>query len=176
MKKGYFFLMDGIFAIVILVIGGLIVSSNTVRETSEIPLTMFLDNSVELLSSVKINELCNDECFCSNKKLQEFCKNGLILNKGQTLIDYMGELYSQGDNLKISDLFANLTLENNMFRQDVFSVELKIDDETIYFQGKTQEESKDLMSSKKVIFGYYELPTGIVEFWGPYIAEVNIWN
>ena len=52
-KKGYFFLMDAIFAVVILTIGYLMISSNTPRVTSEVPLTMYLDNTMELISTVK---------------------------------------------------------------------------------------------------------------------------
>jgi hypothetical protein len=173
-KKGYFFLMDGIFAIVILVIGGLIVSSNTVQESTDIPLTMYLDNTVDLFSTVKINELCATDCTCSNEKLEELCT--LNLNQDQTLSDYFGELYSLGREDDIEDLFVNLTIENEMLRQDVFSVELRIDDDQIYFHGKNQINSKELISSKKVIFGYIEHPDGMLTYWGPYVMEVNIWD
>ena len=130
-KKGYFFLMDGIFAIVILTIGYLMISSNTPRVTSEVPLTMYLDNTMELLSTIKVYELCSDfsQCSCSNAKLSEYCEDGLILNANQTLLDYFGELYYSPDpdpiaeayfRLLSSDLFYNLTVGNNLFRQDIF--------------------------------------------------------
>lgn len=191
-KKGYFFLMDGIFAIVILTIGYLMISSNTPKVSSEVPLAMYLDNTIELLSTVRVYELCSDysQCTCSNAKLSEYCEDGLILNANQTLLDYFGELYYSPDSidsiaaayfrLLASDLFHNLTIENNLFRQDIFGVEFKINGEKIYPNFDTdssKKQSKNLISSRKLILGYYErADTGEVEFWGPYIAEVNVWE
>ena len=183
--------MDAIFAIVILTIGYLMISSNTLRVTSEVPLTMYLDNTMEFLSTVKVYELCSDysSCTCSNVKLSEYCSNGLILNANQTLLDYFGELYYSPNpdpiaeayfRLLSSDLFHNLTVENNLFRQDIFGVEFNIDGQKIYPNTDTypsKKQSKNLISSRKLILGYYERgDTGEVEFWGPYIAEVNVWE
>ena len=178
------------FAIVILTIGYLMISSNVPRVTSEVPLTMYLDNTMELLSTIRVYELCSDysQCICSNAKLSEYCEDGLILNANQTLLDYFGELYydpnTGGGNpfgmSLASALFQNLTVENNLFRQDIFGIEFNIDGVKIYptFDTDTsKKQSKNLISSRKLILGYYERgDTGEVEFWGPYIAEVNVWE
>jgi len=170
------------FAIVILTIGYLMISSNVPRVTSEVPLTMYLDNTMELLSTVRVYELCLDysQCICSNAKLSEYCNDGLILNANQTLLDYFGELYATNNEDDASELFHNLTVENNLFRQGIFGIEFNIDGVKIYptFDTDTsKKQSKNLISSRKLILGYYERgDTGEVEFWGPYIAEVNIWE
>ncbi|MBN2368612.1 hypothetical protein JXC34_06330 [Candidatus Woesearchaeota archaeon] len=175
-NKGFFFLLDGVFAIVILVIGFLILSSHTSVETTEIPLSMISENAVNLLSSVKINELCDETYACSNQKLSEMCPSN-IRNMDQTVLDYLGELYVVNKKQDAAQVFRNITLENDLFRQDIFGVELRINDEVIYFQGGKKQQAKDLISVKKVIFGFYEVPpTGEVVFWGPYLAEVDIWQ
>jgi len=174
--------MDAIFAVVILTIGYLLISSNTPKVTTEVPLTMYLDNTMELLSTIKVDDLCIDysTCACSNPKLSEYCNNNLILNANQTLLDYFGELYNTSNTEEAKELFYNLTVENNLFRQDIFGIEFNINGERIYSNTDTyasKEQSRKLISSRKLIMGYYELPnTGEVKFWGPYIAEVNVWE
>jgi hypothetical protein len=174
-KKGEFFLIDGLFSIVILTIGFLIITSNRPSQNNEISLDVILDNSVDIFSSVKINELCSSDCICSNPKLGEFCLSKMIRNKDQTLFDGIGELYSKNQKIKAGELFMNITLEEDMLRKDIFNAELKIDGKRIYLQGEDNNPT-ELISSKKIIFGVYENPElGTVTYFGPYLFEVNIW-
>jgi hypothetical protein len=178
-KKGEFFLIDGLFSIVILAIGFLIISSNQPKQTNDIPLSILAENTMELFSSVKIDELC-DACDCSNKKLSEYCLSNYIINKNQTILDSVGEMYSRGTNnykQRAGQLFKNITLEKNMIREEIYGMELIINGESIYLQGSNQQKAKEMISSKKIIFGVYEFPaTGQVVYWGPYLAEVKIWQ
>ena len=173
MKKGYFFLLDGIFALIILVIGYLVISQARAMYTPEIPLYMVSENTMDLLSSIKINELCTG-CSCTNQELQQQCSS--ILNREQTLLDYLGELYHTNKRSSAGQLFNSLT--KDFIRQGVFNVEFRIDNNLIYSNLNPQpgkQEADTLISSKKVIFGFYQTPAGQVTFWGPYIAEVNVW-
>ncbi len=177
-KKAYIFLMDGIIAVVILTVGFLLISSNKPDETTEIPISMMTENTMSLFSNIKLYEICDfSDCGCSNDKLSEYCASGYIENKNQTLLDYFGELYNRSMQSRADELFYNITIENDLLRQDIFGVEFKINDETIYLHGINKEKSKDLISSKRIIFGYYEVPSsGIINYWGPYLAEVNVWQ
>jgi len=172
-KKAYIFLMDGIFAVVILIIGFIIISSNKPGMQTTASLEQVSENLVDIFSTVKINDLCTN-CHCSNKKLTEYCNQGHIRNKDQTIFDYIGELYYINNKEKARDMFQNIT--EDLYRKDLFGVELKIDDEIVFSTNK-DGVTKNLISRKKLIFGFYEVSsTGIINFWGPFKVEVNMWE
>lgn len=183
MKKGYIFLMDGIFAVILLVIGLIIVSSNSREESTETPLALTLDNSLSLLSSAKIDEMCNS-CNCSIKTLGALCASGNIMNSRQSLLDYMGELYSRDELGDANLLLKNISSEKDIFREKaLFDAELLIDDVRIYPESPDpgfdlqKKKAKDLLASRRIIFGYYEDPiTGKVTYWGPYEVKLEIWE
>ena len=176
-KKAFFFVLDGIFALIILLIGFLIISSSSRVTITEVPLSILSENTMDLLASVNVNELCPEDCECSNQKLEEYCSQGRIRNMNQTLLDYMGELYVLGKKSDSESLFRNITMQNDLLRQDIFGVEFRIDGDVIYHQGGDQKKSNELISVKKIIFSYYELRNnGAVVLWGPYLAEVDIWS
>lgn len=172
-RKSYFFLLDGIFAIVILMIGFIIILSQKPVLESDTTLILTSENVMDLMSSIKINQLCN-ACQCSNQKLQEFCNQGLIKNQDQTFMDFLGELYFRNNKPKANELFIDFS--NKLIRQDLFGIELIINNEVISYDVEI-EKSKKIISNKKLIFGFFESPdSGQVEFWGPYILEVNLWE
>ena len=106
--------------------------------------------------------------------LSGYCSGGDVKNSDQTLYDYFGELYYRGKITDAGNLFSNIT--GSFYRKELFGVQLVIDRQNIYSdQGKA--ESEELISRKKVIFGFYEeKSTGVVRFWGPYVLEVNVWS
>jgi hypothetical protein len=186
--------MDGIFAIVILLTGYLIISSNRSLGSTEAPLGSTLQNGVDLLSTIKIKEICSLNCDCRNRQLKQLCIEGKIADFDQTLLNYFGELYTTStypnqfrtDMNRSTLLFKNLTLENNIFREELFGIEFKIinkSNEIIVYRSLADEtqdsrqKSKNLISSKTVVFGSYVInSTGEVYFWGPYLAEVELWE
>ena len=178
-KKGEFFLIDGLLSIVILIIGFLILSSNHQSQENEISLSIIAESTMDFFSSVRVDELC-DGCRCSVSVLSDYCSRDFIKNKNQTLLDSMGEQYYLNNKARAGELFRNITTGKNMIREDIFGFELKINGDSIYVHEKkagSMENSKEMISSKKIIFSYYEYPeTGQVVFWGPYLAEVDIWQ
>ncbi|MEK6916566.1 MAG: hypothetical protein AABW92_02380 [Nanoarchaeota archaeon] len=171
-RKAYIFLIDAIFALVILVIGFMIISSKTTTDFSDTPLLLTTNNVVDLLSTLKINEMCTG-CVCSYNLISNYCQTDFIKNKDSTVFDYLGELYYRGYSTKAALVFSNIT--SDFYRKDLFGIELKINSAQIYTDtGK--DSTFELISRKKVIFGFYEDPsTGDIKFWGPYILEVNVW-
>jgi len=171
-KKGYFFLVDGIFAVVILLIGFMLISSGSKDVTNELPINNVMDNIVDVYGTVKLNELCVG-CDCSIKKLSELCDDE-IKNFDQTFFDYLGELYQRGKYVELEDVFHNATVE--IYNSDLFGVELIIDDNSVYSDiGK--DKSLHLLTTKKIIFGFHENQNnGNVMFWGPYEMQINVWQ
>jgi len=180
MKRGYFFVLDGIFAVVILVIGLIMISSNIYTNPAEVPLISLSDDLLDLLSSTQVSELCYDyeECICSNRKIEELCTNHLIFNPDQSILDYFGELYTKDYKEIISQLYQNIT--KDIIKHNIIGSELIINDEKIYPNYDTtssKNESDFLISSKRIIFSYYEEPeSGDVSFWGPYLIEIRLWE
>ena len=191
LKKGYIFQIDMFFAITILIIGYLLISGNDRDEKLEIPIGTAAQNVMDVLSNVKISELCPDytinpvlldnDCTCFNQQVESLCKNDKLKNPDQSMLDYFGELYYT------SKLNPPLILGNSFVRTDLFGIELLLvngpDQEVLYANPPipdtfaSKEKSNNLISSKKVIFGYYEnRAAGEVSFWGPYTVEVNIWE
>jgi hypothetical protein len=171
-KKGYFFLMDGIFAIVILVIGFILITANQPRVETELNAKLISQNIIDIMSSIKIEDICN-ECMCTIQKISENCESLLVSNNKITLLDYMGELYFR-NNIDLANItFTNIT--NDLYRHDLYEVELIVDDKVIKTD-ITKDKSRHLISRKKVLFGYFELDDGTVEFWGPYMSEINVWE
>ena len=171
--KGYFFMMDGMFAIVVLVIGLLIIMSTKPYVTNEIQVSMVSENVVGLLSQIKIKDMC-DGCRCTNTKLKKYCQNSEVRNNESTLLGYFGELYSFGDkNYMITELFTNFS--NELYRNDLYGFEIKIENVSLY-SDMGLGTSRNLISRKKMVFGYFEQGNGVVEFWGPYQIEVNAWE
>lgn len=181
-KRAYFFLIDGIFAMIILMIGFMIISSNKPTETDEVPLAQSAENFVDLISSVKISEVC-EECECSLFQIQQQCNNDLIKNRDQTILDYLGELYfkyKQTNNPDIKNQIRDIFLEvaDIAYRNDLYDVGLRINGEDMFVQGN-QEESFNLISSKRILFGFYHMETAFsinIVYWGPYLAEVRLWE
>lgn len=170
-KKGYIFIIDAIFAAIILSIGFMIISSSH-KISDETPMPVAADNFLDVLSRVTIDDLCEvSTCVCTNRKLQETCI--LTNNTQQTLLDHMGELYELGKEDLSRQLFSNFTY---LIRKDLYGVSFSIGDDEIY-SDSGKDTSKVLIAKKKIIFGFIENPrTGEVIYWGPYMAEVDFWE
>lgn len=168
--------MDGIFSIVILLIGFLVVSSNRTDLSQEMPLSVMSENAVDLLTSVKFSDMC-ESCNCSNRKVRELCIDGSVRNREQSLLDSAGELYSRGLGIKAGELFMNITVEKNIINENLFGSSLEIDGQEIYTSDAGMDKSRHIISYRKIIFGFYETPsTGEITYWGPYTAEVDLWE
>ena len=181
-KKGYIFLIDGIFAILILTIGFLIISSGKAENSPDVPVATVSENVMEVISTVKLSEICYDQLTCSCKSviLRDRCEQGMILNFDESLLDYIVELYSKNKIDEARIIFRNITDEKAIFRTDIFGVELRIDGKRIYPELSVQnnkEKSKTLISNKRIVIGTYEdISKGEFNSFGPYLAEIDIWK
>lgn len=187
-KKAYIFIIDGIIAVFILATGFLLLTSQKPQESLEMPLSLVLDNGMSLLSNIKIEDVCDNGCSCENPALSSLCAGQRLTNNRSTLLDAFGELYykstlGSGNPAYLTNatkLFENLTAQHDLFRHEVTHIELQIDGHVIYTDSAgadTKTRSDHLISGKRIIFGYYENPAnGEVRFWGPYIAEVEVWE
>jgi len=177
MKKGYFFLLDGIFAVIILIVGFIVISTTKFSDSYEVPMSNEAENVMNLFSEVRIKDICKNmtanNCECINVELERYCNESLIINKDNNLLDMFGELYYTNHRSEAEDIFRNISYEYRLGRPEVFDVDFIIDNRTIY--SMSTEHKKEMISSRKISFGYTEnIDTGEVNFWGPYLIEVRI--
>ena len=175
MRKAYIFIMDVVFASMILLIGFMIISSTRPRENEDIPLPIASDSILDSISRIRIRDVCNTDCNCSISVMESYCVSGIFLNKDATIAESLGEMKRTGkSDAVISLMFVNVT--KKLVRQDIFGKNLIIDGHTVY-SDPGKDSSPEIISGKRMVFGYYEdITTGDVTFWGPYILEVDVWK
>ena len=174
MKKAYIFMLDVVFASMILMIGFMIISSTKTREIDDIPLPQASEGIIDTISKIRLSEIC-DRCNCSISVIEDYCSRGLIRNMDATIAGSLGEMYHRGEDDEVIGEMFNMTSQK-LFRKDIFSRDLSIDGRVIFSdQGKA--ESSEVISARRMIIGYYENRfTGEVTFWGPYVLEVSVWK
>ncbi|MBN2423293.1 hypothetical protein JXB41_08780 [Candidatus Woesearchaeota archaeon] len=210
-KKAYFFLMDGLIAVIILFVGFILISATNPNKPVLIHNKHLSQDLINIFSNTKINELCED-CDCpSYTVLNELCP--YINNKDNTMLEVIGELYTRKiededihgkkGNEWARDLIEELIYQNKLFYKDLYGFAFIIEDEVIYNsmgnnmhnfpvgtydlnnEEDVQEFNSDidrnkikiLLSTKKVIMGYWENEnTGDIKFWGPYTVEIWTWQ
>ena len=116
--------MDVIFAVVILTIGYMMISSNRISSHDEVPLALVAENTMDLLSSVTISDLCENGCDCTNGNISYYCRQGWIYNNESSLLDFFGELHSRDLNSLGETLFKDLL--DDVIRTDLYNAELVI--------------------------------------------------
>jgi len=123
-----------------------------------------------LLTQVRVRDLC-DGCPCTNLKLGELCQAEFVRNPDDSLLDTITDI-STRDTGKAQQLFLNIT--DPFIRHDLYGVALIVGGHNVvpgYYN------DKDLVSRKKMSFGYYENESnGNVTFWGPTLVELEMWE
>jgi hypothetical protein len=174
MRKGYIFMMDVVFASMVLLIGFMIITSTRPREDDEIPLPQMSDSILDTISKIRIRDICEDNCVCSIPAFDDPCTVGL-LNNDSTIAQSLGQMYDAHiSDEEIANVFIDVS--NQLVREDIFNLDLIIDGRVIY-SDSGKHESPEIITGKRMIFGYTEdKDLGSVTFWGPYVLEVNVWK
>ena len=178
-KKGFFFLIDSIFAIIILVMGFILLSSYNFDKSLNLQTKSISKDFFNLLSGTKINEICSDICECSLVEIEKNCRADNIKNLEYNLLEYIGELYDKNQEENITNLISEIIHVKKTFNTNIYGIQFLIDGRKVYniSDEEEMEKSKNLISIKKIIYGYWEIPeVGNYGFWGPYIVEVRAWK
>ncbi len=176
-KKGYYFIIDSLIAAMILVIGFILISSLYISEPSKIEIKSAADNIMNFLSTVKLNDLCSENK-CSDPALQS--NYDLIKNKDNSLLEVIGELIRTNNRESAAEIIRSVVVDNKMVPPG-HNLTFFIADTVVYPPEQfdmtrtdpVMKKSKILVTSKRVIFGYFENP---IVYWGPYTAEARIWR
>lgn len=166
-------MLDAMLGLFVLLIGIFLVLSHYINVPEPSQVGLLSDDLMNFLSGTKISDLNNEYSGIGG----ELWKAGLITDKDNTLLQQMGEFYAT----KQFDI-AEKFVQNASFSviPSQFSYEVWIDNILIYPKTETPAQISSrgnttlLLTSKKITFGILNRTT--TAMWGPYKAEVFVWQ
>ena len=172
-KRGYFFILDAVIGLFILIIGVLLITSYHVSVPSQTQVNFLSDDLIRLFSNKKIKDINNPYVGIGG----ELWKNGNITDPDNSLLQQMGEFYAT-NKLEL----ANKSIRNITFGvvPPQFRFEFWMDGVILYPLSLTPEHIRSkantnlMLTSKKITFGIFNRTTA--KIWGPYKAEVYLWE
>lgn len=172
-KRGYFFVLDAILGLFILVIGVFLITSSYVDVPKPTQVSFLADDLLNFLSNTKIKEFNNPYAGLGGTLWNQ----GVITDPDNSLLQQIGEFYAT-NKLDTADKFIQNVSTGIVPQQ--FRYEVWMDDVIIYPKTPSAEHTKSknstelLLTSKKLTFGTINKTTG--NLWGPYKAEVFVWE
>lgn len=172
-KRGFFFILDAILAIGILVIGVLFLTSSYIQLPQLTQVSFLSDDLLSFLSDTKIKDLNNEYAGIGG----ELWKNGTISNQENSLLQQASIFYKKND-LGTAEKFIQSS--TNELVPSQFRYEVWIDKTLIYPRNPSSQHSLSrnqtslILASRKIAFGFLNQSTG--EIWGPYEVEVYLWQ
>ncbi|HLC47374.1 MAG TPA: hypothetical protein VJI75_06635 [Candidatus Nanoarchaeia archaeon] len=187
-KKGYFFTIDVIIAMVIIVVGFTLIWVSFVSETQQRQPYFYAQDILDFLSTTTNQDLS------VMPAVQELFFNGNITDLDRTALEQIGAFYkkrqtetSPEKKEALDTMILNYTatiVQNTVSSQ--YSYELYFKHELIYNQsglsGRTQETSDVLVSAKKLVVividhtGEENWAGQRIELSSPMLAEVRVWR
>ncbi|MDP3764882.1 MAG: hypothetical protein Q8R04_00060 [Nanoarchaeota archaeon] len=172
-KRGYFFVLDAMLGLFVLVIGVILINSSYVNVPQSTQVGLLSDDLLNFLSNKKIKDLNNPYGGIGG----ELWNNGIITDADNSLLQQIGEFYA-ANKLDIAEKFIQNVSTGIIPIQ--FKYEVWMDNVILYPKIPSLEHisSKNstgiLITSKKLTFGIINQATGNI--WGPYKAEVFVWE
>ena len=160
MKKGYFFTLDAMISMGILVLGSMLIFSAYTRLPSQTQASELAQGTMEFLSSTKIKDLNNEYVGIGGI----LWNAGNITNGDNTLLQQMGQFYYE----------VRVPLIPGQFR-----LEFWIDSRMVYPKEADRQHNASknsttiLIPSKKIVYGTIGESA---ELFGPYEAEALVWQ
>jgi hypothetical protein len=170
-RRGYFFIIDSIIALLIMTLGVVSVLAFFVFDQSS-QQTSVTSADVMGLLNVKIRNLNDPYCGVNSNLTRDMN----ITNYDNSLIEQIAEFRYRGtekgctfcsqlSNRTIQTITQNVPLENNFM--------IKIDNEVVYFRNHTPIENAMLIvPSRKIVHTLYNGTEAV----GPHLAEVYVWR
>ena len=172
-KRGYFFILDAVIGLSVLVIGVFLVTSLYVNAPKPTQVQLLSDDLLNFLSNTKIKNLNNAYAGIGGELWQQ----GEITDSDNSLLQQIGEFYAKSK-LDTAEKFIQNVSKDAVPEQ--YMHEVWIDGILLYPRAPTPEHAKSkdstklLLTSKKLTFGIINKTTS--DMWGPYKAEVFVWE
>ena len=171
-KRGYFFILDAVLGLFVLVIGVFLVTSSYVAAPKPTQVGILSEDLLNFLSTKKIKELNNQYAGIGGT----LWKQGDITEPDNSLLQQIGEFYAK-NKLDIAGKFIQNVSADVVPPQ--FRYEVWMNNVMLYPKTPSPEHTSSrsdtaiLLTSKKITFG---IDKSINEMLGPYKAEVYVWE
>ena len=172
-KRGYFFVLDAVLGLTVLIIGVFIVTSSYVRVPQPTQVKLLSDALLDFLSQTKIKNINNQYAGIGG----ELWSQGEITNEDNSLLQQIGEFYYLNKRDTAEKFIQNIS-KDVMPAQ--FRYEVWVDNTLIYPKVPSpghlasKGSTELLLTSKTLTFGIINKTTS--NLWGPYKAEVFVWE
>ncbi len=162
-KRGQYFTIDAFMALAVIATGLILIFAvNAYNPYSNSPQIMSRD-FVNTLSLIKLKEV-NDPFV-----IQQI-RGGNVTNVDNTFLQQAYEFKRYYSYNLSTWLISNVT-QNLVPSQMNFDI--VVDGDIMFGRGSGKDTSELLVSSKRIVFG---VVNKTVEFWGPVVVEVNVWQ
>ena len=172
-KRGYFFILDAVLALIVLVVGVFLITSSYVSVPQPVQVEILSDDLLGFLSNTKIRELNNPYAGIGGVLWNQ----GLITAADNSLLQQIGELYSANKPDIAEKFIANVSagIVPSQFRYEVWMNNAILYPRVPAIEHANSRNSTGLLlTSKKLTFGIMNKTTSNI--WGPYKAEVFVWE
>src|SRR3989338_1630200 len=172
-KRGYFFILDAVLGLSVLVIGVFLITSSYVNVPQPAQVGLLSDDLLDFLSNNKIKDLNNPYAGIGG----ELWNQGIITDADNSLLQQIGEFYA-ANNFDTAEKFIQNVSKGIVPEQ--FRYEVWLNGTLLYPKTPSAEHIKSksgtglLLTSKKLTFGIINRTTS--DLWGPYKAEVFLWE
>jgi hypothetical protein len=140
-KRGIFFTLDAILAASIIIVAIILASQYYVRETKTETMDYLAHDLVRVFTNMKVSEI-------DNEYVATLISNGSITRLNNTILEQIGEFWSEND-IGTASTFAENVTEKLIPQR--FGVGIWVNGELIY--KKSKPVTKTLVSSRKLISG-----------------------
>ncbi len=141
LKKGYYFSVDAILGLSIVLVGILIMGSFYSNQQETTHLTYVADDLIEVLSTVQISDV-------NNTYVQELIATGHITNTNSSLLEQITKLWVEGKHTRASEMARNIT---EQIIPDNIMFSILVDGGVVY--ERTNTSSNVLVLSKELVSG-----------------------
>ncbi len=163
-KRAQYLTLDAYIASMIVAIGLVIVFSSRANQPYTAQSELTSKAFMESLSQVKLGEL-------NNAYITNLSKAGNITSLDNTVLQQATEFYLTSRRSQATALLRNVT---HGLAPPTFSLKILINNDMLYNRTLTNENTSIvLVSSKRLVFGVINRT---VEFYGPIVAEVIVWQ
>ena len=171
-RKGYFFTLDAMMSLGILIIGSFLIFTSYASVPSRVQTAILAEDVMDFLSSTKIRDLNNPYAGIGGLLWQQ----GNITNADNTLLQQAGEFYYRNELGLAEKFIVNVT---NELVPKPYKFEFWIDEYRIYPSSPSQEHVSS-KNTTKILLPSIKLTYGILnkgmDLFGPYKSEVLVWE
>ncbi len=173
-KKAFYFTMEAVIALMILSIGfGILLYLFTVLAKPPVSIVQTKLYDTVTLFSMKIESISGGNCSATS----DWTADGNITVTSNSILNQAGEFYYRYSerNCDYCDDLLEQCLREFADEKNIEdeNIEIRIDKRTWYYNGTmTQENASVVFPYKMLLFGTYNNSA----MWGPYVAEVRVWQ